>query len=91
MSVGHLARLLEEAGTPTVIIAVRAFRPRMEPMRLPRLLLTPNLMGRPVGAPGDQARQLATIRAALDVLESAETGGTVVELPGRYQPVRWRD
>jgi len=86
--VGHVARLLEQAGIPTVIIAARPFRPRMEGMQLPRLLLTPHLMGRPVGAPGDKAGQRRTILAALDLLEKAEGGGTIVELPGRYQPVR---
>lgn len=84
---GHLARLLEEAGIPTVIIAVRSFWPRMEPMRLPRVLLTPHLLGRPVGAPHDEAGQRATVRVALELLARAGEGGTVEELPGRYRPV----
>ena len=88
VSVGHVARLLEEAEIPTVIIAARAFRPRMEVMQLPRLLLTPHLMGRPLGAPGDINRQRETILAALDLLQNAKRGGTIVELPGEYQPVR---
>lgn len=80
---GHVARLLEAAGIPTVIVAARAFRPRMEVMALPRLLLTPQLMGRPVGATHDRVGQLETIRAALTLLETARHGGTIVELPGR--------
>jgi hypothetical protein len=88
VSVGHVARLLEQAGIPTVIVAVRAFRPRMEVMQLPRLLLTPHLMGRPVGAPGDKIGQRQTLLAALELLEGAEGGGTIVELPGGYRPVR---
>ena len=79
---GHIARLLEEAGIPTVIIATRAFRPRMEVMRLPRLLLTPHLMGRPLGPPGHVVRQKEVILAALKLLESAERGGTIVEMSG---------
>lgn len=77
---GHIARLLEEAGISTVVIATRVFRPRLEVMTLPRLVLTPHLMGRPLGPPGKVARQRETIIAALKLLESAEQGGTIVEL-----------
>ena len=86
MSVGHLARLLEEAGVPTVIVAVRAFRPRLEVMALPRVLITPYLMGRPMGAPGDVEGQRTTILAALELLERAEKVGAIVELSGVYDP-----
>ena len=82
MSVGHVARLLEEAGVATVVVGVRAFQTRMEAMTLPRILITPYLLGRPVGAPGDVAGQRATLLAALDLLESADKGGTIVELTG---------
>ena len=85
MSVGHLARLLEEAGISTVIIAARAFRPRMEIMSLPRLLLTPHLMGRPIGAPGDAPRQREVILEALGLLNGAKSVGTIVEMPGEYR------
>jgi len=78
--VGHIARLLEAAGISTVVIATRVFRPRLEIMTLPRLLLTPHLMGRPLGSPGDAARQREVIIAALELLESAEQGGTIAEL-----------
>ncbi len=86
MSVGHVARLLEEAGIATVIIAVRAFEVRMRMMTLPRVLLTPHLMGRPLGPPGNEARQLETIAAALKLLEGATAAGTVETLPGGYLP-----
>lgn len=79
MSVGHLARLLEEAGIATVIVAVAAFRPRMDIMNLPRLLLTPHLMGRPLGLAGDAEQQSAVLRAALNLLETAKAGGMVVK------------
>jgi hypothetical protein len=49
--VGHVARLLEEAGIATVIIAIRAFRDRLEAMTPARLLLTPHLLGQPLGSP----------------------------------------
>jgi hypothetical protein len=79
VSVGHLARLLEDAGVSTVIVAAAAFRPRMDIMNLPRLLLTPHLMGRPLGLAGDAAQQRAVLLAAFDLLETAKAGGTVVE------------
>ena len=82
MSVGHLARLLEEDGISTVIVAVKAFRPQMEPINLPRLLLTPYLMGRPLGLAGDEDGQRAVLHAAFDLLESAAVGGTIQD----FQP-----
>lgn len=69
MSVGHVARMLEEAGIATVIIAAEAFRDRLEAMRVPRLLTTPHWMGRPLGRPGDVATQRETLRKALAQLE----------------------
>ena len=84
MSVGHVARLLEEAGIPTVIIAVEAFSFRMEKMTLPRLVKTPHPMGRPLGAPGDKARQRDCLLAALKLLENAKQCGSVYDMPGSY-------
>lgn len=86
MSVGHVARLLEAAGTSTVIVAVRSFRPRLEAMAPPRALFTPHLLGRPIGPPWDKERQRAVLLAALDLLETAEQGGTLVEMEGGYRP-----
>ena len=88
MSVGHLARLLEASGIPTVIIAVKAFQARLNGMTVPRLLLTPHLMGWPIGAPGDKERQRETIRSAFQLLEQARHPGSVKELSGRYRPLR---
>jgi hypothetical protein len=78
VSVGHVARLLEEAGIATVIVASEAFRLRLESMAVPRLLVTPHPMGRPLGPPGDQARHREVIRAALRLLERGEKVGTMV-------------
>jgi hypothetical protein len=80
VSVGHVARLLEEGGISTVLIAVRAFRARLEMMTLPRVVLTPHLMGRPVGPPGEGRKQAETLRAALDLLGKAQKAGTVLDL-----------
>ena len=84
MSVGHVARLLEAAGVPTVIIAVAAFAFRMEKMMLPRLVKTPHPMGRPLGAPGDRARQRESLLAALKLLEDATACGSVYPMSGSY-------
>ena len=81
MSVGHVARLLEAAGIATVIIASRVFEKRMRMMTLPRVLLTPYLMGRPVGPPGNPDAQRASVMAALALLDSAQQAGTVACLP----------
>lgn len=82
MSVGHLARLIEEAGIVSVIIAVRAFRSRFEEMQVARALITPYIMGRPLGFPGDIEGQRAILFAALDLLENAKSGGTILDYAG---------
>ena len=88
MSVGHAARVFEEAGLATVVIGVAPHRDRMTAMHLPRIVVTPHLMGRPMGAPHDRARQTEVLLAALDLLDRAEQGNTVVDLPGGYRPAR---
>ena len=80
MSVGHVARLMEEAGIATVVIAADAFRPRLEAMALPRLLLTPHPMGRVLGAPGDVERQTEVLEMALRFLDEADAGQTVIDM-----------
>ncbi|MBZ0309435.1 MAG: hypothetical protein K8I82_25450 [Anaerolineae bacterium] len=69
MSVGHVARVLEENGIATVIIAVEAFRVKLEAMSVPRLFCTPYLMGRPLGHPGDDITHERIVREALMLLE----------------------
>ena len=76
---------MEEAGIATVVIAADAFRPRLEAMAVPRLLLTPHPMGRVLGAPHDVPRQKEVLLAALQLLESAERGQTILEMPGHYR------
>ncbi len=79
MSVGHVARALEEAGISTVVIAVKSFETRMKIMSLPRTLLTPNLLGRPMGRPQDDEEQANILKAAFKLLESATKNGTVLD------------
>ena len=52
------------------MVAVAAFEEPLKKMALPRVLLTPFLLGRPVGPVGDARTQRRVIRAALQLLES---------------------
>lgn len=45
-------------------------------------------MGRPLGPSGDVATQRLVVRTALGLLESATSGGAVVELEEPYRPRR---
>ncbi len=76
---GHLARLLEAAGIAMVIIAAAPFRDRLAAMTPPRVLVTPHLIGRPLGMAGDHERQRKALLAALDLLENASQVGTLVD------------
>ncbi|MDW7709928.1 MAG: hypothetical protein SCH98_05595 [Deferrisomatales bacterium] len=86
MSVGHVARVAEEAGIPTVGVYVKAFEGVAKEMSLPRVLVTRHPVGRPLGAPGDADRQRAVLLAALELLEKAPANGTVRELEEPYRP-----
>lgn len=77
MSVGHVARAFETAGIATVIIAVKAFETRMKMMALPRVLLTPELMGRPLGEPFNGRKHKDILMASLDLLMEAKINGTI--------------
>lgn len=84
MSVGHVARAVEEAGIATVGIYVSAFRFVAEDMSLPRTVITPHPFGRPLGPVGRPERHRAVVEAAFELLESAATGPAIVEMPGRF-------
>lgn len=86
MSVGHVARSFEAAGLATVAVYVEAFAHYAEAMQLPRTLVTPHPMGRPLGPPGDVSRQREVIEAALSLVDEATTGGAVVRMGGAYRP-----
>ena len=74
---GHVARVFEAAGIPTITIAVAAFAERVAGMQIPRLLLTPFPMGRPLGAPHDAERQLDVLQTGLSLLETAVSAPTL--------------
>ena len=87
MSVGHVARAVEEAGIPTVVVSVRAFAHVADRMSLPRTVVTRHPMGRPMGPAGDVARQREVLDAALGLALHASAGGSMVEVPGTFVPV----
>lgn len=80
VSVGHTARVLEEAGISTIVIYIRAFRHQAVNLKVPRVVVTPNILGRTVGKVGDAEGQRRVIREAFRLLETAEAPGTIVEL-----------
>lgn len=51
---------------------VRAFAHVAGRLRLPRVLVTPHLMGRTIGPVGDRARQRQVVEAALRLLVEAD-------------------
>jgi hypothetical protein len=77
VTVGHLARAIEATGIPTVCVYIEAFRPDAELLKPARALVTPHLMGRPLGLPHRREQQVAVIRAALRLLETAKRAPTI--------------
>lgn len=65
---------------------VRSFGHVPELMGLSRSVITKHPMGRPLGAPGDGARQLAVVELALGLLERNQQ--SIVEFAEPYRSVR---
>lgn len=86
MSVGHVARAIEESGVPTVTVMVKAFEHRARELRIPRTLIVKHPMGRPLGAAGDVTRHNEILDAAFDLASSATENGTVVEFSDSFRP-----
>ena len=76
-SVGLVARALERAGIPTISVFIQAFAHIAGRLRVPRVLVTPHLMGRTVGPVGDRARQREVVEGALRLLEEASVPLTI--------------
>ena len=84
VSVGHVQRAIESAGIPTVGVYVRSFGHIPGLMGVARAVVTDHPMGRPLGAPGDGERQLAVVRAALDLLPRTEPA--IVDFSQAWRP-----
>ena len=69
-----MAHMLEERGFPTTVLAL--VLPQVEKTRPPRALMTPFMLGRPLGEPGDSDFQRRVLLQALRLLE--RTDGPVI-------------
>ena len=76
---GLVARVVEEAGIPTVTVSTG--RDITALVRPPRSLFVNFPMGNTFGRAGDTARQTEILRAALDFAVTAEEPGVLVDLP----------
>ncbi|MCH7585756.1 MAG: hypothetical protein IH941_11475 [Acidobacteria bacterium] len=70
----------------TVAVYIEAFSHYAEAMHLPRTLVTPHPMGRPLGPPFEPGRQREVIEAALRLVDTAEAAGAVERIGGAYRP-----
>lgn len=61
-------------------VFIRAFRHVATAMKLPRVVITPQLMGRTVGPPGKRDRHREVVEACLALLETASPPGTILDL-----------
>lgn len=83
-----VARRLEEAGIPTVVIG--SARDIVEQCGVPRFLFTDFPLGNPCGAPYDVEMQSSIVGMALDLLEHARFPRTTVQTPFRWLDDAWR-
>jgi D-proline reductase (dithiol) PrdB len=77
--VGLVARVVEQAGIPTVLVSTgRDLTAQVLP---PRSVFVNFPMGNPFGRAGDSALQRRILLDALRLAETAERGGVLVDLP----------
>ena len=89
MSLG--ARLIEEAGIPTVVVG--SARDIVEECGVPRFVFVDFPLGNPCGKPWDVAMQRSIVGLALDTLERAFVPRTTIQAPFVWDPADegWRD
>ena len=90
MTVGHVARAIESVGIPTVCVYIEAFRPDAELLKPARTLVTPHLLGRPLGLPHQREQQRAVILTALRLLETADYAPTLETFDAEAQHMEGR-
>lgn len=76
---GLVARVVEEAGIPTVLVSTG--RDLTAQVRPPRSVFVNFPMGNPFGRPGDRAQQRRILLDALRLAETTREGGVLVDLP----------
>ena len=85
-----VARHLEEAGIPTVILG--SALDIVTHCGVPRFVFTDFPLGNPCGRPYDPAMQRAVVSTGIDLLETASEPGTIVRTPYRWSTDEaWRD
>lgn len=85
-----VARHLEEAGIPTVVVG--SGRDIVEQCGIARFLFNDFPLGNPCGKPWDEPMQLSIVSMALDLLKSATLARTTVQTPFTWsQDQSWRD
>ncbi|MEM7272559.1 MAG: hypothetical protein AAF547_05715 [Actinomycetota bacterium] len=85
-----VARHLESAGIPTVVIG--SARDIVEQVAVTRFLFVDFPLGNPCGKPGDRAMQRAIVELALQLVEHAFGPQTTVQAPFVWSDDhRWRD
>ncbi len=87
-TVSLVARELESAGVPTVVIG--SARDTVEECGVPRFLFVDYPLGNPCGRPWDRRDQEAILGAALDLAASAVAPRTTVQAPNRWPDEEWR-
>jgi hypothetical protein len=80
--VGLVCRLLEERGIATVYVATG--RDLAQLVMPPRVLFVNHPMGNIFGGPHDVDMQRHILRAVLELIESATTGGELVDFPSEW-------
>jgi D-proline reductase (dithiol) PrdB len=80
---GLVARVIEEAGIPTVLVMM--YKGVAEKLRPPRVAHVRFPFGRPLGEPDNSDQQRVVIEDALGILETATKPGMVVSLPYRWR------
>ena len=81
---GLIARVVEEAGIPT--ISISAARDITEAVKPPRSVFLNFPMGRQAGKPFDKALQTRILKDALAALETITVPGAIIDLPYEWTP-----
>lgn len=83
-----VARHLEEAGLPTVVIG--SARDIVEQCAVPRFLFTDFPLGNPCGHPFDREMQRSLVEMGIRLLETAFAPQTTVKAPFSWPDQDWR-
>lgn len=84
-----VARHLEEAGIPTVIVG--SAQDIVETAGVPRFVFVDYPLGNPLGRPDDRVEQRATVEAALELLTTAVAPRMTHRLGLDWGTEDWRD